>query len=473
MVAALSQLETPQQLVFEPQPGPQYEFSSNAADIVIYGGAAGGGKSYALLLEILRWIHLPGFRAIFFRRSLPQITQLGGLWDKSREIYPHFKGVPNENEHLYKFPAGAIAKFAGMLREDDCMQHDGAQYALICFDELIHFTEKQFWYMVSRNRSTCGVRSYIRATTNPRKTSWVKKFIRWWLDADGKYPDPAKSGRIRWLLRRNNVIHWADSPDELLQKFPDAKAEHCKSVAFIPAKLSDNPALTNSDPGYQANINAMTEAERERLGSGNWDTDDEPGDYFREEFFPPVPMPQPNEFEQVVRYWDRAATKPSENNPDPDWTRGLLMGKRKSDGKPVILHVAGLRDTPGQVAKTIKDFARIDQARYKFAYTVVLEQDPGQAGVSEVQSLINSLAGFACESVKVSKDKATRARPVSTYAENVGIEMVEGEWNQEFLSEAENFPNGGHDDQVDTLSGAFNFLYPPEENYDSYAGYGD
>ncbi len=156
-----------------PQPGPQETWLSSGADIAIYGGSAGGGKSWALLFEPLRHVANPGFGAVIFRRTMPMITNEGGLWDESMGLYPLAGATPMIGSHDWRFPSGANVGFRHLQHEVTKLDWQGAQVALIGFDELTHFTESQFFYMFSRNRSMCGVRPYIRATTNPDAASWV------------------------------------------------------------------------------------------------------------------------------------------------------------------------------------------------------------------------------------------------------------------------------------------------------------
>ena len=153
------------------QPGPQTAFLQTAADICIYGGAAGGGKTVGLILEPLRHVgRVPGFTAVFFRRTTPQITNPGGLWDESQNFYPRLGGTPHLRAQEWRWPRGGKIKFSHLQLGTTVHDWQGAQITLICFDELTHFTAHQFFYMVSRNRSTCGVRPYIRATCNRMPT---------------------------------------------------------------------------------------------------------------------------------------------------------------------------------------------------------------------------------------------------------------------------------------------------------------
>jgi hypothetical protein len=165
--------------IISAQPGPQTAFLQSPADICIYGGAAGGGKTVGLILEPLRHAtRVANFTAVFFRRTTPQITNPGGLWDESQKFYPRLGGTPHVGMREWRWPRGSKIKFSHLQFDTTVYDWQGAQITLICFDELTHFTARQFSYMVSRNRSTCGVRPYIRATCNPdaatvgSPTSW-------------------------------------------------------------------------------------------------------------------------------------------------------------------------------------------------------------------------------------------------------------------------------------------------------------
>lgn len=169
--------------VLRPQEGPQEQFLSSSADIIIFGGAAGGGKSYAVLLEPLRHVtNNKRFYSVIFRRNATQVRNPGGLWDASNNIYPRTGGIPLQQPMDWRWPNGGRVKFSHLESESSVNDWQGSEVPLIIFDELTHFLESQFFYMLSRNRSMSGVKGYMRATTNPDAESWVAKLIEWWID---------------------------------------------------------------------------------------------------------------------------------------------------------------------------------------------------------------------------------------------------------------------------------------------------
>lgn len=258
-----------EQRIIAPHPGPQTKFLASNADIAIYGGAAGGGKTFALVLEPLRHVHIPGFQAVIFRRTAEQVRTAGGLWDESSGLYPLTGGRGREHTLDWRWKSGAVVRFEQLQHEQTKFQYQGAQIALEGWDELTHFTETQFFYLLSRNRSVCGVKPYVRATCNPDARSWVAKFISWWIDQDTGYAIPERSGVKRWFIRDSDRLEWSDSRAELLERHPKQQP---KSATFIPAKLEDNPTLLRTDPNYRTNLMLLPRVERERLLGGNWKT---------------------------------------------------------------------------------------------------------------------------------------------------------------------------------------------------------
>src|SRR3990172_9373706 len=163
-----------------------------------------------------------GFDAVIFRRTYPQIMQPKGLWDQSWEIYPKLGAKARESSVEWRFPKGATVRFRHMNMESDRYQWDGAQIAFIGFDELEHFTHKQFFYLLSRNRSMCGIKPYVRGTTNPDPDHWCRSFMSWWIDDDSGLAIRERSGIVRWFVMEGDEPDWADTREELVERYHDA-----------------------------------------------------------------------------------------------------------------------------------------------------------------------------------------------------------------------------------------------------------
>lgn len=436
-------------MIISPQEGPQTEFLKSEAQIAIFGGAAGGGKSFALLLEPLRHYDNPKFGGVIFRKNSTQIRNQGGLWDESMQLYAPLGGIARESYLEWTFPSGASLKFAHIDAEKDVYSWQGSQIPFIGFDELVHFSEQQFWYMLSRNRSTSGVPGYVRATCNPDADSWVRTLIDWWIGDDG-YPIKERSGCIRWFIRISDKLIWANSREELIAQYGAETLP--KSLTFIMSTVHDNRILLEKDPAYLANLKALARVEQMRLLGGNWNVRFTAGTLFQPEWFPIVDA-IPAGFISAIRFWDRAATKPHEQNKDPDWTRGLKLYKYP-DGTFLVGDLKSIRDTPGEVERLIKNTASHDSTSVR----IMSQQDPGSAGVMEKEHFVRMLQGYDVRTVVISKDKVTRAKPVSAQAQVGNIKVLRASWNNEFFTELLNFPEGSHDDIVDVLSGAFNEL---------------
>lgn len=451
-----------------PQPGPQELFLSTPADIAIYGGAAGGGKSYALLLEGARHKKNPKFGGMIFRHNANQIFAEGSLWDTSMALYPLLGGKPRKSpKPQFVFKSGAKITFAHIERDEDVHGYQGSQIAFIGFDELTHFTKFQFFYMLSRNRSTCGVKPYMRATCNPDVDSWVADFIKWYIDQDTGYPIEERSGVIRWFIRRNDEIFWADSEQELIDRFelrtPEELAEP-RSFTFIAAKLSDNKILMELNPQYLSNLKALPQVERERLLYGNWKIKPAAGMYFKRAHVQLLEE-VPDDVVRWVRAWDFAATEDrKENNPEdgPAYTAGVLIGKRRC-GRWVIADVVNQRLSAAQVKATVYNTAVADKVKYKHV-RIRLSQDPGQAGKDQAEQYVKHLAGFSVAVVRETGSKETRAEPLSAQwearpgYEHGNVDVVIGPWNEAFFAQLESFPQGKFKDMVDASANGFNEL---------------
>lgn len=446
-----------------PNPGPQTQFLSSRADIAIYGGGAGGGKTWALLMDVLRNRNVPGFEAIIFRRVGAQITIAGGLWPSSIKLYPFAGGIGFRGAKEWRWSNGFHVAMRHMEDQAAERQYQGAQIPFQGYDELTHFTRDQFMGMLSRSRSMSGIPGRIRATCNP-EPGWVKDLIRWWLDEEGRYPDKAKAGKLRWIGRSGDDIVWHDTRDEAEVAHGVGKAV---SVTFVPALLTDNPKLLEGDPTYIAKLSAMGHVMRQRLERGDWKIVADAGNVFRRSWFPIIPA-APESITDAVRYWDRAATIPDGKN-DPDWTVGVKM-LRGTDRRFYVSHVERFQGSPADVRRRIRNIAQSDGPSVR----QWLQTDPGQAGKVERSDYLLELPelGLAFDPVPTSS-KLARADAVSNQSEAGNVVVVQGPWTESFLTELENFPTGAHDDQVDGFSGAYNRLVtvgnwgtPPPDDYD-------
>ena len=466
--------------VIRPQPGPQEAFLSSPADIVIYGGAAGGGKSYALLMEPLRHITNDKFGAVIFRRNSKQITSQGGLWDTSMDLYPQCGGFPVKTPTpTWRFPSGMKVSFDHMEDEKAVHKWQGSQIPLICYDELTHFSRHQFFYMLSRNRSASGVRGYVRGTCNPDADSWVAEFISWWWDPKSGYPIPERSGVIRWMYRVNDEIIWADDIETLWERFDlttKEERDEPKSVTFIASTIYDNKILLEQDPGYLANLKALPLVERERLLGGNWKIKPAAGLYFKRSR---VNMLEaiPDDVIKWVRAWDMAATEDKKNltsEDGPAYTAGVLIGKRRC-GRYIIADVINKRLNSADVRETIRNTAIADKKAHRHM-RIRLNQDPGQAGKDQAEQYMKYLSGFSVSIERESGSKETRAEPFSAQWLGVAgstkgnVDVLIAEWNEAYFGQLESFPDSKFKDMVDASSTGFNELEkmatnsPPPKN---------
>jgi predicted phage terminase large subunit-like protein len=441
------------------QRGPQEAFLYARADIVIAGGAAGGGKTWGLLAEPLRHKKNPQFGAVIFRRTYPQIKNEGGLWDEAAELYVDAEA--NENDLEYRFPSGMTVAFKHLQHLKDAKKWTGAQVPLLCFDQLEEFEEGQFWYLLTRNRSSrAGIRPYVRATCNPVPDDdpvggWLNRLISWWWDPLTGYAIAERSGVARWFVRLGEELHWGDSAAELVKRFPERAPGEIrpKSLTFIPAKLSDNPILERNDPGYRAWLMAQPLVERERLLGGNWKIKATKGTVFDRSWFASFLEVMPTDVEAWVRYWDKAGTEGGGK-----FSAGVLIGKRSS-GRVIIAGVTRGQWSAHNRETVIRQTAEADKALVGDV-TIWTEQEPGSGGKESAENTVRNLAGFAVHAERVTGAKLARAGPLASQAEARNVDMLRGPWNEALLVELQNFDGvSGYMDQVDASSGAFNKLH--------------
>jgi predicted phage terminase large subunit-like protein len=440
-----------------PQPGPQTVALASKADIVIFGGAAGGGKTYGLLLEPLRHIGTKGFGAVIFRRTYSQVAQQGGLWDETFNIYTHVGGTAHKGAFTWNWPAGAEVRFGHLNLEQTKYDYQGAQIALMGFDELTHFSESQFFYMLSRNRSICGVKPYVRCTCNPDPDSWVATFLEWWIDQETGYPLPERAGVVRYFVRDGNDLAWGDDPRELEAQVitPGVIA---KSACFVPSKVYDNKILMARDPGYIANLMSLPLVERDQLLGGNWKIRVSAGRLFNRGWFEIVQPETVPKGGVAVRFADFAATARSMTRRDPDYTAAVKM-IYVNDTWYVADVIAG-QWAALDAEKTVQSLARqdaiIEAANYRqFMYR--WEEEPGSASIRDTARQIHDMRGLDAGGLSVNGrgDKVTRAKPFAAQCEAGNVKLVAGPWNEMWLSHMHHQPEAPHDDVMDASVGAW------------------
>ena len=306
---------------------------------------------------------------------------------------------------------------------------------------MTHFTESQFWYLVSRNRSTCGVRPYIRATCNPDADSWVRDFIAWWIDPHSGLAIQERSGVLRWMLRDTDTdeILWADSPDAL----PESPGSRPISVTFINASIYDNQKLLERDPEYIDKLAALPHTDRKRLKDANWNVGDRselewPGHYF----FDIWTEDWPKRFEVSA-----IACDPSKGKEKSDYTGivflGLQSGKLYCDS---IVERIPSNEIVGRLVK----FA----ARYR--------PDDLSIEVNNFQELLlQEFVNYTREHGKLAHrvtaihnttNKLTRIRTLGGYLEQGRLKFRKGSVDNELLvKQLRGFPLADYDDGPDAL----------------------
>jgi hypothetical protein len=240
-----------------PNPGAQARFMASSAYEALFGGAAGPGKSTALLMGALRHVDKPDYRALLLRRTFPELQR--SLIDRSREWYEVAGGIYRDDKHVWTFPSGARIEFGHLEYAHSVHAYQSAEYQYLGFDELTSFLKSQYVYMLSRARSSSGIPVRIRAATNPGGVGhdWVMK--RWapWLDVQA----PRRAGA-------GEVLYYANADDG--ERWVPKMTPGALSRVFVPARISDNPHLMANDPGYVERLKGLDRVTRAQLLDGNW-----------------------------------------------------------------------------------------------------------------------------------------------------------------------------------------------------------
>lgn len=384
-----------------------------------FGGAAGPGKSSALLMAALQYVDHPGYNAILFRRTYKDLAQPGALMDRAHEWLGKSDAHWDKQEKRWTFPSGATLTFAYMDTEVDKYNYQGAEFQFVGFDELTQFTFPMYSYMFSRLRRNKDndVPLRMRGAGNPGGVGhiWVKERFIDMLDATDDNQ-----------IRKNRI--------------------------FVPASLADNPHVDSVE--YLESLDNLDPVTRAQLKNGDWDIEAE-GNMFRKEWFQGKILPQvPSDVTLVrkVRYWDLASTDETKNAADPDYTASCLMGLG-DDGNVYVLDIQRDRMSPARVEKWVRQIAEADG---RVGTEIYMEQEPGSSGVGIIDHYRRYvLLGYNFRGDRPTGNKVDRARNVSAAAEHGQIFLINGMNIRDFLNEAQAFPMGNHDDMVDAFAAAF------------------
>jgi len=418
----------------------------------------GGGKSYCGLLRHLRWVSDPNYRGFIIRKNSTTLMKSGGLFDEAKQLYRAFDSRVQVKikDQKFIFPSGAEIAMTHLETDDDAEKFRGLQISAAMIDEATQITEDHTLVVLSRLRSKAKMVPNLFLTCNPSPDSFLRNWIDWWIIPKGMEnagrPDPERDGKVRWFIRQDNQMIWADTKEELIATY--GKHVLPLSLQFISATIYDNPPLIKSNPGYLANLQGLKRVKQERDLYGNWDIREDSSGYFKQEWLGEPVNPHDLEIVSYCRAWDIAGALPSETAPNPDWTAGVLIGKTKN-GLYVILDVVRFRARYGEVIERIIQVAKEDPEGTQ----IILPKEPGQAGIAAGQMMVKTLAAeqIGARLRATNKSKIVRFQPFTSVAEAGLVRYVKAHWNDVYFSELEAF-DGSHnkkDDMVDSTSDAF------------------
>jgi len=428
-----------------PNEGPQSRFLLDFGRETLYGGAAGGGKSIAIMMAASQFLEIPGYSALLLRKSYQDLNKPLALMDIADTWWkgqPGIKFDAQQHTYIFNCPDGGTSRiiFGALDNENDRFKYQGGAYHFVGFDELTQQKERDYRYLFSRVRRVktgplADIPIRIRATANPGGVGheWVHgRFIsQWELWKKNRAPRP----------RRN----------------------------FWPAVISDNPMLDQDD--YVESLMELDPVTRAQLLRGDWNIRPD-GRMFKRDWFKPAPRSAVPGNCMWVRFWDTAATDPTPGH-DPDWTVGIRVG-RDPQGNYWIDDMRRWRVGPNESDRFMQQVALQDTRRV----TEAMEQDPGAAGKITIHHYrVNAFAASQFRAIlaagkskgrtttlsagrKTPLPKILAAGPLASHAEAGMVHYVaDGSWDHDsFLSELEIFPDGDHDDIVDALGGAVNLL---------------
>lgn len=447
-----------------PEP-PQRAFLCMNVLEAFYGGAAGGGKSDALLMGALQFVDVPRYAAILFRKTYQDLTLPGALMDRADEWLRDTPAKWNSSTHTWKFPSTATLTFGYLDNPKDAQRYRSAEFQYVGFDESTQHALAPYRFLFTRLRRPALPCAFCRRPVQLEANgAWSHK-----KDGECLTPSPderafASLGRAHDGLTVLDVplrMRAASNPGDVghawhLDRFVTPAANGVTTRPFVPSALEDNPYLDADE--YEKSLREQDPVNWLRLRRGDWSVRDA-GEVFDRANVQVIEQRwESSRTVQRCRRWDLASTDPKAGN-DPDWTVGALVARNTATGEVCIEHVARIRSSALGVEKLMRQTAELDGREV----TQVIEQEPGASGklfVSHVRR--NVLGGYRCEAQLASGAKELRVRTLIPVVEGGDLSIVQGEWNSAFLDEFDSFPNVTHDDQVDAVSGGYIWLNTPK-----------
>lgn len=426
---------------------------------VLFGGAAGGGKSDALLMAALQYVDVPGYAALLLRKTWPDLVLPGAIMDRTRQWLEDTPARPKDGGRVWVFPSGARIQFGYLQHDQQKFRYQSAEFQFIGFDELTQWKEESTYdYLFSRLRKPAL--QCLNCNKHLDRKTKKATGLRFFYHIEGKqgcpkaFPDPKVLAQYPAASDGTSIfdvplrMRAATNPGGVGNEWvkarfinPDTRRD---GTIFVPSMLNDNPSL---DPSYRESLSYLNEVDRMRLLNGDWDVT-ESGEFFDRGDFNFV-KGEPASITRRVRYWDKASTQGG-----GDWTVGTLMGLM-ADGKVVVLDVVRFQGHPLTNEKKVRATAQADG----LDVYIREEMEPGSSGVSIIDHYRrNVVPGYMYDGIRSTGSKEARATAYSGAAKAGNVLVVQAHWNRDWLNEHEQFPEGAHDDQVDSAAGAFNFL---------------
>lgn len=442
---------------------PQEQFLFSTSDITLYSGSAGAGKSFAIILNMLKFLLKRNSTIVCFRRTSTELRSAGGLWREASSVFRSFFGnrvvIRDRDMEVFVPETNAFLKMSHLQYTSDVEKHLSAQYSAIFFDEAttFHPFEDFILPLIGRLRNAnVDYKPQMFWATNPKFDHGIYHWIKdYYLDLEG-IPIAERSNVERYLVMQNNKPVWFDKREDAEAIYGTGEDSGIRSFRSIRAHVTDNVKLLTAQPSYISNLKALPEVKRRIFLDGSWTAREEEAGLYRRAWSKIVPYPN-LKAKKRVRAYDLASQPVSSASPNPDWTRGVLMSKDEN-GVYTVEDVVSLRDRPHVVEQLIINTALADQEMFghvEVAYPV----DPGQAGIARANEMKRLLAekGISCRLIRPHKAKRVRFTPFSAIAEAGFTHVVKADWNEVWFTELEEFTglkSGERDDLVDSTADA-------------------